>query len=153
MIEALQTRGAPETTPGQPGGSSGEGAPPSPDPAEEPPGPPGPDGPSAEYRGPGVEDHSLPEPVEPAAAEPAPVAPPEPGEPARINSSTRARLKAFLRTELGDVASEAEEVALLSAILGYPVQGLDYLTPDEGQSGRAGLQPLPRRLVRSGSST
>lgn len=131
VIEALQTRGV-----NTPVGPTGEGVPPSPEPApvEGPTGPPDPPGPSGEgeYRFAGVEEHPLPEPPEEPPTDPfaetLPVAPP-----ARINASALRRIKAFLKVELGEVATEAEEVALCSAILGYPVASVESLTAPEGQ--------------------
>lgn len=132
VIEALQTRGV-ETPVGSTGG---EGAPSTPEPhVEGPTGPPGPVGPEAEYRFAGVEEHLLPEPpAQPSAdpfAVPPPVAPPPP--PARINASALARVKAFLKAQMGDIATPAEEAAMLTAILGYPVKDAESLSADEGQ--------------------
>jgi len=141
VIRALETRGVGVSAPAprspvDPFGSGDEAAPPTaePPPKQGPTGPPGPAGLAAEYPAPEPGAHQTPEVHEARLPEP-----PEPDReppvrpPLRVTAPTAERIKRLLARELGDVATEAEEVALLSAVLGYPVESIAALTREEGQ--------------------
>lgn len=159
VIEALQTRGAP--APPTPVGPTDEAVPPSAEEPVESTGPPRPVDPDAEYRrwvqeearrAGGVEDVPLPEPepdesramlaadTELSATEKAAIAAdlerPPVRPPALVTKPTAERIRRFLKQQLGTVATEAEERALLAAIVGHPVESVEALSRDEGQ--RAG---------------